>query len=170
MTVTVTWSHAVMSAAHSVQLPSMPCHPPQLLPLRYLPAHAAFWSTAVVGTASADLQLKCPPSSPAKQQYENNFPAKQPTAPHEHANVFNSRHRAQVLTSLSSCGDDNSRKGSVDVLAAPVCSLLNAHSDYVTTSSCSGRVCVFESGRKSGCRSAPPPPHPLSPNNPSSPS
>eukprot|EP00759_Apiculatamorpha_spiralis_P003949 PhF_6_TR12242/c0_g1_i2/m.19381/K15450/TYW3; tRNA wybutosine-synthesizing protein 3 len=38
---------------------------------------------------------------------------------------------------------DKSPKGSVDELCLPIMHILNAHNDYVTTSSCSGRIAVW---------------------------
>ena len=42
---------------------------------------------------------------------------------------------------------DLSRKGSVDKDAADVVNYINGLDNYFTTSSCSGRVCVFEEVR-----------------------
>src|SRR5437764_14316521 len=38
---------------------------------------------------------------------------------------------------------DKSPKGSIDELMLPLINLLNKHNDYVTTSSCSGRIAVY---------------------------
>ncbi len=46
---------------------------------------------------------------------------------------------------------DKSRKGDVDELAVPVINALNEKTDFYTTSSCSGRICLFyesSSGKK----------------------
>jgi tRNA wybutosine-synthesizing protein 3 len=49
-----------------------------------------------------------------------------------------------ILANLSaSCREDFSPKGSVDERCYPVMSLLNSHPDFVTTSSCSGRIALF---------------------------
>ncbi|RGB30982.1 tRNA wybutosine-synthesizing protein, partial [Rhizophagus diaphanus] len=55
--------------------------------------------------------------------------------------------KQQILSSLNS-SDTNSRidkspKGSVDEAIIPLIELLNRHDDYVTTSSCSGRVSIY---------------------------
>eukprot|EP00956_Cyclotella_meneghiniana_P003192 scaffold3926_cov26-Cyclotella_meneghiniana.AAC.4 len=39
---------------------------------------------------------------------------------------------------------DKSPKGCIDDKIAPLCHLINAHDEYVTTSSCSGRVALFD--------------------------
>ncbi|KAL8446529.1 hypothetical protein Emed_004983 [Eimeria media] len=39
---------------------------------------------------------------------------------------------------------DRSLKGAVDTLLVPLCELLNAHPDYVTTSCCSGRITAYQ--------------------------
>jgi tRNA wybutosine-synthesizing protein 3 len=41
---------------------------------------------------------------------------------------------------------DKSPKGSVDVRIQPLVNLINCHPDYVTLSSCSGRVALFDPG------------------------
>lgn len=41
---------------------------------------------------------------------------------------------------------DKSRAGRIDPRIAPVCSFINQHEDYFTTSSCSGRIVVIEPG------------------------
>jgi tRNA wybutosine-synthesizing protein 3 len=49
-----------------------------------------------------------------------------------------------VLDNLSSmCATDKSPKGFVDGRCKPTMDVLNRHQDYVTTSSCSGRVALF---------------------------
>eukprot|EP00906_Rhabdomonas_costata_P024528 RCo035238 len=51
--------------------------------------------------------------------------------------------------SASGCPDhpaDRSNKGSVDTLCWPLIRVLNGHPDYVTTSSCSGRLALFYRG------------------------
>lgn len=52
------------------------------------------------------------------------------------------------LASASAC--DHSPKGSVDAACVPLMLLLNGHPDYVTTSSCSGRISLFHSVGLSG--------------------
>ncbi|CAG8461758.1 uncharacterized protein OCT59_029760 [Rhizophagus irregularis] len=59
--------------------------------------------------------------------------------------------KQQILSSLNS-SDTNSRidkspKGSVDEAIIPLIELLNRHDDYVTTSSCSGRVSIYCAGK-----------------------
>jgi tRNA wybutosine-synthesizing protein 3 len=50
-----------------------------------------------------------------------------------------------ILSDLSKTAYcDLSPKGSVDVGCLPLMQLLNAHADYVSTSSCSGRISVFD--------------------------
>lgn len=49
------------------------------------------------------------------------------------------KQKAQALN-----GVDLSRKGSVDVPIQPLIEFLNSDSDYFTTSSCSGRIIVFD--------------------------
>jgi len=55
-------------------------------------------------------------------------------------------------------GNDKSRKGSIDAEIQDIVSLLNSQSDFITTSSCSGRVILFSpklkeaSNCKEGCR------------------
>lgn len=45
--------------------------------------------------------------------------------------------------------EDKSKKGSIDARVIPVLKVLNAHQDYYTTSSCSGRVYLWRgSGKK----------------------
>eukprot|EP01065_Artemidia_motanka_P028110 TRINITY_DN33345_c0_g1_i1.p1 TRINITY_DN33345_c0_g1~~TRINITY_DN33345_c0_g1_i1.p1 ORF type:complete len:273 (+),score=76.26 TRINITY_DN33345_c0_g1_i1:65-883(+) len=52
--------------------------------------------------------------------------------------------KGEVLRSLQQSGDDRSPKGSVDERCLPVIEVLNAHDDYVSLSSCSGRVALWE--------------------------
>jgi tRNA wybutosine-synthesizing protein 3 len=62
---------------------------------------------------------------------------------------FHSR-KQQILSSLNSSDAskiDKSPKGSVDEAIIPLIELLNRHDDYVTTSSCSGRVSVYCAGK-----------------------
>ncbi|EKF30930.1 hypothetical protein MOQ_005240 [Trypanosoma cruzi marinkellei] len=54
-------------------------------------------------------------------------------------------HKQQVLMNLSSNACDHSPKGGVDYKCLPLMHLLNTHEDYVTTSSCSGRIALFHS-------------------------
>lgn len=53
------------------------------------------------------------------------------------------KQKQEVLEHIASC--DLSPKGSVDVKCRPIIQLLNDHPDYVTTSSCSGRISLFHS-------------------------
>ncbi|KAL9186149.1 hypothetical protein ACHAXT_005387 [Thalassiosira profunda] len=46
-------------------------------------------------------------------------------------------------------GDDKSPKGSVDEKIRPLVDLINSHPEYVTLSSCSGRVALFDPGGSS---------------------
>lgn len=62
--------------------------------------------------------------------------------------------KARILQSLARSGCDNSPKGFVDAPCIPLMELLNSHADYVTTSSCSGRIAVFHSQLQSS-QSAP---------------
>ncbi|XQJ25083.1 Methyltransferase TYW3, putative [Leishmania guyanensis] len=52
-------------------------------------------------------------------------------------------HKTHILANLQTNACDLSPKGSVDVKCTPVMNLLNTHRDYVTTSSCSGRIALF---------------------------
>ncbi|GET86320.1 hypothetical protein, conserved [Leishmania tarentolae] len=54
-------------------------------------------------------------------------------------------HKAHILANLHTNACDLSPKGSVDVKCLPVMDVLNTHKDYVTTSSCSGRIALFHS-------------------------
>lgn len=54
-------------------------------------------------------------------------------------------HKSSILANLQSNACDLSPKGSVDVKCLPVMDLLNHHTDYITTSSCSGRIALFHS-------------------------
>ncbi|KAJ1967883.1 hypothetical protein H4R34_006341, partial [Dimargaris verticillata] len=47
-----------------------------------------------------------------------------------------------IVADLVAAVNDKSPKGGVDVPVQPLLQLLNSHPDYVTTSSCSGRVAV----------------------------
>eukprot|EP00754_Rhynchopus_humris_P051202 Rhum_TRINITY_DN9396_c1_g3::Rhum_TRINITY_DN9396_c1_g3_i1::g.33247::m.33247/K15450/TYW3; tRNA wybutosine-synthesizing protein 3 len=62
-----------------------------------------------------------------------------------------------VLTTLSRTNySDRSPKGSVDSRCYPVMEYLNGEVDYVTTSSCSGRVSLWQdAGEDAGCEGAP---------------
>ncbi len=40
--------------------------------------------------------------------------------------------------------EDKSRKGSIDEPVKPLCNLLNSHPDHYTTSSCSGRIAIYD--------------------------
>ncbi|CAJ1986578.1 Methyltransferase TYW3 [Leishmania donovani] len=54
-------------------------------------------------------------------------------------------HKAHILANLQTNVCDLSPKGSVDAKCLPVMDVLNTHKDYVTTSSCSGRIALFHS-------------------------
>jgi len=54
--------------------------------------------------------------------------------------------KARILAGLESEGPDASPQGHVDPLCEPVLRLINEHPDFVTTSSCSGRVSIFHTG------------------------
>ncbi|RKP35461.1 tRNA wybutosine-synthesizing protein [Dimargaris cristalligena] len=51
-----------------------------------------------------------------------------------------------ILAELATVLPDKSPKGDVDTPIIPLLKLLNRHPDYVTTSSCSGRVAVYADG------------------------
>ncbi|KAG0305725.1 hypothetical protein BGZ99_001997, partial [Dissophora globulifera] len=51
-----------------------------------------------------------------------------------------------ILVALNSDTPDKSPKGYVDEPLLPLIVLINSHSDYVTTSSCSGRICTYLEG------------------------
>ena len=53
-----------------------------------------------------------------------------------------------VIGALESELVDKSRKGNLDAPIADLVQLLNAADDYVTTSSCSGRICLFQQIKK----------------------
>lgn len=52
--------------------------------------------------------------------------------------------RRKNLESLYGSGDDKSPKGSVDVAIQGLVDLINFHPSYVTLSSCSGRIAIFD--------------------------
>eukprot|EP00959_Pyramimonas_sp_CCMP1952_P012317 260109-Pyramimonas_sp.AAC.3 len=52
---------------------------------------------------------------------------------------FDQRKQA-LLAELNRPTPDKSPKGSLDLPVVPLCGLINAHPNYCTTSSCSGRV------------------------------
>ena len=54
--------------------------------------------------------------------------------------------RSRNLATLYEVGTDKSPKGFIDAKIAPLCHLINSHDEYVTTSSCSGRVALFDPG------------------------
>ncbi|KAG5510571.1 hypothetical protein JKF63_06868 [Porcisia hertigi] len=56
-----------------------------------------------------------------------------------------SAHKARILANLETNACDLSPKGSVDVKCLPLMAVLNTHMDYITTSSCSGRISLFHS-------------------------
>jgi tRNA wybutosine-synthesizing protein 3 len=49
--------------------------------------------------------------------------------------------KKNALSKMNEC--DKSRKGSVDILIAPLIKKINSLEDYYTTSSCSGRIMVY---------------------------
>lgn len=54
-------------------------------------------------------------------------------------------HKAHILANLGSNACDFSPKGSVDVKCHAIMDTLNTHPDFITTSSCSGRIALFHS-------------------------
>ncbi|KAF9171262.1 hypothetical protein BGX21_008676 [Mortierella sp. AD011] len=58
---------------------------------------------------------------------------------------FTSRKKT-ILVALNSDTPDKSPKGYVDEPLLPLIVLINNHKDYVTTSSCSGRICTYLEG------------------------
>ncbi|KAF9969779.1 hypothetical protein BGZ73_007695 [Actinomortierella ambigua] len=58
---------------------------------------------------------------------------------------FQTRKKA-ILIALNSDTPDKSPKGYVDEPLLPLIVLINNHADYVTTSSCSGRICTYLEG------------------------
>lgn len=62
---------------------------------------------------------------------------------------FFSRKKA-ILVALNSDTPDKSPKGYVDEPLLPLIVLINTHADYVTTSSCSGRICTYLEGLDEG--------------------
>lgn len=52
--------------------------------------------------------------------------------------------RRKNLEALYGGGDDKSPKGSVDIAIQTLVDLINAHPSYVTLSSCSGRIAIFD--------------------------
>lgn len=58
------------------------------------------------------------------------------------------QHILQEIGLNSESNPDASPKGTIDALCIPLITLINSHSDMVTTSSCSGRVSVFVEGSK----------------------
>ncbi|KAF9935231.1 hypothetical protein FBU30_006316 [Linnemannia zychae] len=55
-----------------------------------------------------------------------------------------------ILIALNSDTPDKSPKGYVDEPLLPLIILINNHQDYVTTSSCSGRICTYLEGLEDG--------------------
>lgn len=53
--------------------------------------------------------------------------------------------KAEIMRNLGMSSCDLSPKGTVDIKCLPIIQLLNSHPDYVTTSSCSGRIALFHS-------------------------
>ncbi|ESS67551.1 hypothetical protein TCDM_03830 [Trypanosoma cruzi Dm28c] len=78
--------------------------------------------------------------SPQYQQRKSSHVAKQKQCEKEFL-----AHKQQVMINLSSNACDHSPKGGVDHKCLPLMHLLNTHDDYVTTSSCSGRIALFHS-------------------------
>jgi tRNA wybutosine-synthesizing protein 3 len=60
------------------------------------------------------------------------------------------RSKEEILRRLQSSGCDLSPKGAVDELILPCLELINSHKDYVTTSTCSGRIAVFADVKGAG--------------------
>ena len=56
---------------------------------------------------------------------------------------FDKRKRAALQALVNACEHDKSPKGSVDEPIQGLVDLINAHNDYSTTSSCSGRISLF---------------------------
>lgn len=52
--------------------------------------------------------------------------------------------RRKNLDALYGDGDDKSPKGSVDIAIRGLCDLINTHPSFVTLSSCSGRIAIFD--------------------------
>jgi tRNA wybutosine-synthesizing protein 3 len=63
---------------------------------------------------------------------------------------FTQRKDATIKRAFSECGTeghaDKSPKGSVDEHIRPVCDLINQHAHFYTTSSCSGRIVIWDNG------------------------
>ncbi|KAF9547586.1 hypothetical protein EC957_008242 [Mortierella hygrophila] len=59
-----------------------------------------------------------------------------------------------ILIALNSDTPDKSPKGYVDEPLLPLIVLINNHQDYVTTSSCSGRICTYLEGLESSADEA----------------
>lgn len=66
---------------------------------------------------------------------------------------FHSRKKA-ILIALNSDTPDKSPKGYVDEPLLPLIVLINTHADYVTTSSCSGRICTYLEGLDEGAENS----------------
>ncbi|ORC85988.1 tRNA wybutosine-synthesizing protein 3 [Trypanosoma theileri] len=64
-------------------------------------------------------------------------------------------HKQHVLANLASNACDHSPKGGVDRDCLPLMKTLNEHTDYITTSSCSGRIALFHSVSTAETRSDP---------------
>jgi tRNA G37 N-methylase Trm5/tRNA(Phe) wybutosine-synthesizing methylase Tyw3 len=63
----------------------------------------------------------------------------------QHTDSAFDRNKRDLLSSLAA-GVDFSPKGSIDLPVRDFVHLINLHSNYVTTSSCSGRISIYESG------------------------
>lgn len=65
----------------------------------------------------------------------------------QNADAFDTR-KLKIMADITSSAPDASPKGTIDTHIIPLITLLNGHTDIVTTSSCSGRVSVFLEGAK----------------------
>jgi tRNA wybutosine-synthesizing protein 3 len=99
-------------------------------------------------------------SSPRTEHRRSSERSTDPQRPKRHPGkksdeeIFEAR-KIGILSRLDCDGGcDNSPKGSVDALCLPLMAVLNAHPDYVTTSSCSGRIALFHSPSPSGMDAA----------------
>ena len=65
-------------------------------------------------------------------------------SPNKLMNFDNEKHKC--LSAFSSTSFDKSPKGCIDIAVRDTCALLNSHPNYATTSSCSGRIAIFDHG------------------------
>ncbi|KEG11718.1 tRNA wybutosine-synthesizing protein 3 [Trypanosoma grayi] len=79
-------------------------------------------------------------TAPHRQRSKKVIPAQQQQSDKEFL-----AHKQQVMANLASNACDNSPKGGVDRNCLPLMHVLNEHPDYVTTSSCGGRIALFHS-------------------------